>query len=331
MKKDKHIDISNTQHLNYELSNISKYGAETNKPLSTLKTLEISYDNNLIYTSGYDVEHLIVLEINELKFREYLKHHTDCIFCVATCPWKKILVTGGRDRKIAFWKIEEKDHKISEHLFVREYSECREYVLSIKIPEKADSVFALFQSNLIFEFDSNNFNFLRKFSNFYNYFNDSFFTTNSTGDTLVGSLGSNSQTCQFIRFREKRKKLHFFHCLDHQNCAFDFLPKSNLLVVGTTFGVFFVFDMRTMKQIFKTIKTDHRIYNFTHNTEENMIFLAQDSGIVKIFRIGEGRKISFSKEIKSSKISCVEAIEFSRDQKHLIIGGGCHVEVFRAQ
>jgi WD40 repeat protein len=323
------IDTENSKQC--DLSNLKKLGSSEDKPLSTLKTLEISIDNKLIYASGYDVEHVIVIDIKTLKFKEFLKHHTDCVFCLATDANKKILVTGGRDRKMAFWKIKTLRGGGLKHEYVTNYTLCNEYVLTIRIAKSANKIFALFQNNFIYEFDSKTFSHVNQYKNFYNYFNDSYFAVNALGTSLFGSFGSNSNVYHYKRLRKNKKRGSIFYDFLSQVSSFDIMENLSLVVMGSSDGILRVFDLKTNKMIFKLKQKEERIYNISVSAKKNLIALSCESSMVILYKVYPNKQIKYQTTVILKNISAVEGISFSLDGETLVAGGGGNVSVFEVK
>jgi WD40 repeat protein len=316
------------KELEYNLANMVNLGARENKPLSTLKTIELSIDNNLIYTSGYDVEHIVVLNLHSLQFLEYLKCHTDCIFCIASDANKNILVAGGRDKKVSFWKVRKyKKKKKLTHEFITEFTECKDYVLSIKISKFSNKIFALFQNNIIYEFDSDEFKVKNQYRSFYNYFNDSYFTVSGHGTKLIGSLGPDNKVFQSLTINSK-KICYNFYSTETQCSAFDYLPKNDINLIGNYNGNTYAKNEKNGKFMLVKREPSAGIINISHNSKENLFFISQREDSILIFGINKQRKVSMLNKIKTGIMMSIESIEVSYDDKKLVAGGSNHLIVF---
>ena len=317
----------NKSLLTYNASQLKKYGAKTFKPLSSMKTLEISFDNKIIYTSGYDVEHIIMLDLNKKKFIGNLKGHTDCVFSVHLNRKTNMLMSGGRDTRVIFWKIS-KVKEETKHQIVRKWGNSKNFIMTVRFTEDGSRAFALNQSFKIFEFRTSDFNMVKSYEGFKYYFNDHYFDVNVNGTNLYGAHSSSPNFLKIEQIKKKRQRIEFFPKIYEINSV-KFMKKSRIICSGDVKGGISFLSLMSRKFIRNLrVSNSHKsLCSLAFNKKETLVFAATLRKSVFIFKIDSQNKISRLTNQICLDYS-VECVKVSPDSKKLLIGGQSMVKVY---
>ena len=319
----------------YNLGTVSNYGAKTNVPATIIKTVEISQDNKLVYASGYDCKHIIVLKIEEPKFVEYLIKHTDCVFCVKINPKKDLLMSGGRDHRVVFWRvIKKKNGEVKDHKVLKEITTYQHFVMSVRFSGDGEKAFALFQDNNIYQFDTDEFNVVRTYTGFHNFFNDKYFDVSDNGSRIFGFANTNNNSFKSIRYKQETPR-YKMGGKESPLTTCNFVKKFDFIIYGDNLQKIFFLDIRIWK--------NRRIY------KQNIIGAAQNSTInvspnqdviyvgghnrqtsFLVFKITDNRRVFHWKSI-TDITHLVEASALSQCGRFLAIGGDANVTIMDSE
>ena len=318
----------NPYPISYKVSNYSNYGAKTNSPLSILKALAVCSTHQLVYTSGYDTPHIAVLRTNTPAFVEYLEGHTDCVFSLAVDEDKKLLVSGGRDQRLIFWRIGPSAAKPGNHVVLKTCSDLGSFVTTVRIARTGDFALALQNDGKIFKYSTKSFELIGTFEKFGYSFAQNYFDVSNDSATIFGVI--RYQTKVFRSVKTKPSQRSFFK--EFPDCIISFKSHGavDYLFFADEKGSLFGLNLRTYKLFFR-VKLEPKGSSkglSIEVTRGNLLYVGSAINMVYIFRLEHTGRLTRLQKLKTGLASVI-ANYISRDGKTIAFGGGNTLEVYK--
>ena len=326
--KSTKTDAQGPKPIDYDVAKLNQYGAKKFRPLTSLKTLAVSWDNRLVYTSGYDVEHIIVLDLHRPRFVQNLKHHSDCVFTVSVDAGKRLLMSGGRDKRVVFWRVRVCERGlVQSHEFASEFRESPDFVMTVRIARNRNRAFALNQSSRVYEFETDKFRMLRWFPGFKYYFNDQYIALDWPAGSLFGASCSESQTFRRLRLSGLKTMAHFLDCRNMLHC-FGVFNRRQLAVCGTYNGRLVLVGLKSFRLVadYQVCASESTVHAVAVSAKEDLVFAGTRNRLVVASRVGPVGKLIYLYKLDMKDFD-VESLYLSPDDRKLTVGGGSSLRI----